>query len=629
MEKKVFAIIIFFFFLTKVSAQIEVNSSNQVGIGTTNPQYKLHVVGDAYVTGNVIGNLMGNFYLRSDSNFLGTMGNYPVIFKVNNILSGSTGNPDNTNVSFGYEALLNPGLTNPFNTAVGYGALRNSAGGNGHNTAIGAYSLHSNTTGSHNIAIGSEALHSNSEGSNNTANGHNALYSNTTGNDNIAIGSDVLYNNATGSHNTAIGSEALRSNSEGSNNIANGHKALFSNTTGNDNIAIGSDVLYNNITGSHNTAIGSEALHSNSGGSNNIANGNKALYSNTTGNDNIANGHNALYNNTTGSYNTAIGIGSGVGFRTSDVINNSTAIGYQAPITASNQVRVGNSTVTSIGGSVSWSNLSDGRVAKNILSNVPGLSFINNLQPVTYNMDLNAFDELISGGKITLGQMQVGETLGGNRMIFDTSKNLGRRSVITYASYTINGENGWKIYFYYYYNPNSYRHYITVQLLDPSNVVIEDIYYSCLFGLGASNQTWEWEWKKSEIIVPLAFGKITSFMRSPNGAEFFYYSEWTLNDGWIAPPGSQALDGIQQQARDDKEAQVQTGFVAQDVKTAAQGVGYDFSGVDVDEKGIYSLKYSEFVVPLVKAVQELSEQNDLLREQINELKNRIEILENK
>ena len=54
MEKKVFTIIILLFFLTKVSAQIEVNSSNHVGIGTSDPQYKLHVVGDAFVTGNVM-----------------------------------------------------------------------------------------------------------------------------------------------------------------------------------------------------------------------------------------------------------------------------------------------------------------------------------------------------------------------------------------------------------------------------------------------------------------------------------------------------------------------------------------------------------------------------------------------
>jgi hypothetical protein len=41
--------------------------------------------------------------------------------------------------------------------------------------------------------------------------------------------------------------------------------------------------------------------------------------------------------------------------------------------------------------------------------------------------------------------------------------------------------------------------------------------------------------------------------------------------------------------------------------------------VDVDEAGIYGLRYAEFVVPLVKAVQELREQNDRLQAQVNEL----------
>jgi hypothetical protein len=58
-------------------------------------------------------------------------------------------------------------------------------------------------------------------------------------------------------------------------------------------------------------------------------------------------------------------------------------------------VRIGNSAVTSIGGYVGWSNISDGRVKKNIKSNVPGLAFINKLNPVTYNLDLDAADRII------------------------------------------------------------------------------------------------------------------------------------------------------------------------------------------------------------------------------------------
>jgi len=54
MSKKIFKIIMVLAFVTKASAQLEVHSSSQVGIGTNNPQHKLHVVGDVFVTGNFL-----------------------------------------------------------------------------------------------------------------------------------------------------------------------------------------------------------------------------------------------------------------------------------------------------------------------------------------------------------------------------------------------------------------------------------------------------------------------------------------------------------------------------------------------------------------------------------------------
>jgi hypothetical protein len=69
-----------------------------------------------------------------------------------------------------------------------------------------------------------------------------------------------------------------------------------------------------------------------------------------------------------------------------------------------------------------------------------------------------------------------------------------------------------------------------------------------------------------------------------------------------------AIDGlieINKKTREAKEKVIQTGFIAQDVEATAKSIGYNFSGMDVDEIGIYGLRYAEFVVPLVKAVQEL------------------------
>lgn len=67
-----------------------------------------------------------------------------------------------------------------------------------------------------------------------------------------------------------------------------------------------------------------------------------------------------------------------------------------------------------------------------------------------------------------------------------------------------------------------------------------------------------------------------------------------------------------------KESIVYTGFIAQEVDRAAKDTRFDFSGVlkPQDEKDAYSLSYAEFVVPLVKATQELSQKNEALSKEL-------------
>jgi hypothetical protein len=74
-----------------------------------------------------------------------------------------------------------------------------------------------------------------------------------------------------------------------------------------------------------------------------------------------------------------------------------------------------------------------------------------------------------------------------------------------------------------------------------------------------------------------------------------------------------------QPSADQASEIVYNGFIAQEVEAAAKKLNYDFSGVDKPKTkdGLYGLRYADFVVPLVKAVQELSRQNeDLLAEQV-------------
>ncbi|HNU87209.1 MAG TPA: hypothetical protein PKJ94_02925, partial [Ferruginibacter sp.] len=85
------------------------------------------------------------------------------------------------------------------------------------------------------------------------------------------------------------------------------------------------------------------------------------------------------------------------------------------------------------------------------------------------------------------------------------------------------------------------------------------------------------------------------------------------------------MDELTQKAIDTKEKILYSGFIAQQVEQAAKEAGYDFSGVDKpkNENDLYGLRYAEFVVPLVKAVQE---QQSIIKQQqvqIDELKKAI------
>ena len=82
---------------------------------------------------------------------------------------------------------------------------------------------------------------------------------------------------------------------------------------------------------------------------------------------------------------------------------------------------------------------------------------------------------------------------------------------------------------------------------------------------------------------------------------------------------------------DVSSAARQTGFIAQEAEKAAQQAGFDFNGIHapVDENDNYSVNYSQFVVPLVKGMQE---QQPLIEEQQKELADllkRMEVLEAK
>lgn len=163
-------------------------------------------------------------------------------------------------------------------------------------------------------------------------------------------------------------------------------------TSGLSNCAFGNNSL-SVATGFYNAGFGTSSLRNTTTGGYNSALGLFSLSANTTGNYNVAIGYESSIYNVTGSNNTAIGTSSGPVLAGSG-LTNTTAIGYNTKVNASNQVRIGNSSVTSIGGQVSWSTLSDGRFKRDVREDVSGLEFINLLRPVSYSIDrvkLNKF----------------------------------------------------------------------------------------------------------------------------------------------------------------------------------------------------------------------------------------------
>jgi trimeric autotransporter adhesin len=284
------------------------------------------------------------------------------------------------NSSLGINTLLSNTAGND-NTAIGAFALLHNASG-GDNTANGSYALHQNTTGYGNTASGAFALLNNTNGSNNVATGLYALLNNTTGNDNVANGALALYSNTTGFNNTATGRSALQNNTSGVQNTANGLLALSINTSGNNNTAVGYSTMALNTTGGNNTATGTQSLFANTTGGQNTATGQQALRSNTTGVHNTATGFNALELNASGNFNLALGseagdstneananingssntfLGAWSGPGSPTQVNNATALGANAVVTADNAIVLGS--IAGVNGAASGVNVGIGTAA--------------------------------------------------------------------------------------------------------------------------------------------------------------------------------------------------------------------------------------------------------------------------
>ena len=459
--------------------------------------------------------LTGNTGTQPAVHFIGTTDNHPLQFKLNNQWSGVV-DSSTQSTYLGYQTGKNAAGTIG-NTAFGVRALGTNFKGTGFNTAIGAEALKSNTTGYFNTAIGTSALINNQSGAYNVAVGLGALgqarigtsFNTAVGDNSLASASQNFATHTATNYNVAVGDEAMKTNSSGIDNVANGYHAMY-NGFGTGNTSTGSSAMFQIGAGDYNTADGFEAMKSVYIGSYNTVLGSQAFNDYSTSplarneeSQTTAVGFRSLFHTDDAWGNTALGYLAGSAWHngwynlfigaetevTNSNLFNTIALGHATTVSSPSVMRVGNPATTSIGGPVGWSTISDKRVKANIQANIPGLAFIMELRPLTYNINVNALREF-------------------------------SRNAVDHLTGSTSGR----------------------------------------------------------LLVP----------------------QKTASAG----------DRLLEDAYKAREQIVYTGFVAQEVAAAAKKLQYDFNGVDSPEhpNDLYALRYEAFVVPLVKAVQELSSQ---------------------
>jgi len=435
-------------------------------------------------------------------------------------------------------------LSNNKNTFIGGFSGTNTSTGF-ENVGVGFSSLSDNTTGTANIAVGSSALNANETGNYNSAVGFTSLQSNTSGEYNSAYGFWSQIDNESGNRNTAFGARTLTENIGGSNNVAVGYAALQRNTT-NDNTAVGYEALKNNTTGNENTATGYQTLHFNQTGFRNTAVGYEALYQNT-GSNNTALGGSTLKSNTSGSFNTAIGYGSLLE-NTSGSFNTSNGFAMSSNTTGESNTAIGFTALTF--NQTGSNNVALGYEA--LFNNTASDNTAIGYQSLKENTS-GSFNTALGHTALFFGNYSNSTAIGFNAQLgSDNTVRLGNTAVGSIGGYA-----NWT-------NVSDGRFKQNVK----ENVV----------GL-------EFIKKLRPVTYKLDMDALARFNKTPDSLR--------LRD-----------------AEQLKAAELQTGFIAQEVEQAAQEVGYDFHGVDKpkNENSHYGLRYAEFVVPLVKAVQEQQEE---------------------
>jgi len=540
--------------------------------------------------------------LQTDGN--GSLGWENFAKAINDLTDGKT---YSTSLYLGTDAGSNNNTG--YNVGIGYYALKNSTEQS--NVAVGAYANSRLTSGVYNVSIGRDANLYLKEGSYNTIIGANAGYGGIDKiySGNVFLGyaagyfesnSNKLYIENSSSESPLIygefdndllringdldimgglninneylfpdvdGAEGQTIRTDGSGNVSwvtDSLNLLKDAKTGGESIFLGMDAgLNEDGNNRENTAVGTNALKGVSEGQYNTAVGYSALIYDTVGNYNTGIGHSALMT-CRGSNNTAVGVDAS---RLNKLGEDNTSVGYSAlrRNEGDKNVAIGSYAVYN---SIANENVGVGYYALQA----------NGLGASNTAIGTRALSNVNGGHYNTALGCDAGPTWFG----YDNTTAIGYGAVPSSSNYVRIGNNavlsiGGSVDWTNYSDKRFKRN-------------IKENVSGLDFILKLRPVTFQWDIRK--------------------------LNEFTSAD-------SKLYDNeVMQHAINTKESIVYTGFLAQEVEEAALASGFNFSGVKIpeNEHTPYSLSYAEFVVPLVKAVQE---QQDI----INEMNERIKILE--
>ena len=428
----------------------------------------------------------------------------------------------------------------------------------------------------------------------NTSWGFLALAVNT-GNNNTALGSRAMAANTSGSRNTAVGSLALTSNLTGSNNVAAGAKALRVGTAVVAQTAVGSGAMENYTTGTNNTAVGAQALQ---GATSNTctAVGWQALQ-NSSGANNTAFGSRALDANTTGAGNTAIGSGT-LGLIATG--SNNTGIISMGGITTGSNNTGFNGFIFADGGSGNTA-MSPSAFANNVTGNfntaIGRTAHSNN---VDGDYDVALGHETLYHGFNNPTSVNLCTAVGGDATTSGTSDNMtaiGYNALAPGANIIRIGNAA--------NNTNLTGGFGAWQNLSDARFkrdIREDV-PGLDFILRLRPVTYNFDVAAFDSFTGLA----ERMAKRENSEERAAYAEAAATSSSVR----------------------RVGFIAQEVDSLASALGYEFSGVHrpVSEQDHYTIGYEQFVVPLVKAVQEQQAQLGNVRAEMDAMLLRLEHVE--